>query len=82
MDKLRRVVAMLSVILIVILVIGAFICACMGSRYFWGMLFLSFVVPVVLWAFMWFTRLVSEDSEGSALKETEIAKSHREDKED
>ena len=62
MKKVRRIVALLTVIVIVALVIGTLICAISGSRYFFGMLFLSFAVPVVLWVFMWFTRLVNDES--------------------
>ena len=62
MKKVRRIVALLTVIVIVALVIGTLICAISGSRYFFGMLFLSFAVPVVLWGFMWFTRLVNDES--------------------
>lgn len=62
MKKVRRIVALLTVIVIVALVIGTLICAISGSRYFFGMLFLSFAVPVVLWVFMWFTRLVNGES--------------------
>ena len=62
MKKVRRIVAFLTVILIVALVIGTFICAITGSKYFLGMLCLSFIVPVVLWVFMWFTRLVNGES--------------------
>ena len=62
MKKVRRIVALLTVIVIVALVIGTLICAISGSRYFFGMLFLSFAVPVVLWVFMWFTRLVNGEA--------------------
>ncbi|MBR1866600.1 MAG: hypothetical protein IJ801_08845 [Lachnospiraceae bacterium] len=63
MNKLRRVVAMLTVFLIVGLIIGTLICAFTGSKYFMGMLFLTLAVPVVLWVFMWFTNLVSGQSQ-------------------
>lgn len=62
MTKIRRIVALLTVLLIIILVIGTLICAFLGSPYFYGMMFLTFVVPVVLWIFMWFTHLIHGDS--------------------
>ena len=62
MKKLRQIVAWLSILLIAGLIIGTVICGITGSRYFFGMLFLALCVPVVLWVFMWFTRLIHGDS--------------------
>lgn len=59
MEKIRRITALLTVVVIIGLIIGTIICAVTGSKYFFGMLLLMFVVPIVLWVFMWFTRLVS-----------------------
>ena len=59
MEKIRRITAWLTIAVIIGLIIGTIICAVTGSRYFFGMLFLMIVVPVVLWVFMWFSRLVS-----------------------
>lgn len=58
-NRLRRIVALLTVVFIVVLLIATVICAVTGSRYFFGMLFLTIVVPIVLWVFMWFTHLVN-----------------------
>lgn len=63
MQKVRRIIALFTVIVIAALVIGTLICAVTGSEYFLGMLFFTFVIPVVLWVFMWFTRLVNGESE-------------------
>ncbi|MDO5156107.1 MAG: hypothetical protein Q4D51_09075 [Eubacteriales bacterium] len=63
MEKLRRIIAMLTVVVIVGLVIATLICGITGSEYFFAMLFLTFVVPVILWVFMWFTRLVNKKDE-------------------
>ena len=63
MTKLRRIVAGLSVVLIVGLVIATLVCAVTGSRYFFAMLFLALIIPVVLWVFMWFTRLMQNKSD-------------------
>ena len=62
MTKIRRIAALLTVLLIAVLVIGTLICGILGSPYFYGMLFLTIVVPVVLWVFMWFTHLIHGDS--------------------
>lgn len=59
MLKLRKVIAILTVFVVIGFIIGTLICAITGSSYFFGMLFLSFVVPVVLWVFMWFTNLIN-----------------------
>ena len=66
MEKIRRITAFATVIVIIGLIIGTIICAVTGSRYFFGMLFLMIVVPVVLWVFMWFTRLVSGVAENES----------------
>ena len=63
MEKIRRVVAMLTVIVIVAFIIATVVLGIMGSRYFFGMLFLAFVIPVVLWVFMWFTKLLHGESD-------------------
>ncbi|MGN0155134.1 MAG: hypothetical protein ACI4A3_11855 [Lachnospiraceae bacterium] len=62
MKKIRQITAWITIVVIVGLVIGTVVCAVTGSRYFFGMLFLMIVVPVVLWVFMWFTHLIHGDS--------------------
>lgn len=61
MQKIRRIVAFLSVAVIFFLIIGTLICGITGSQYFFGMFFLMLAVPIVLWVFMWFTRLVNRE---------------------
>ena len=63
MEKLRRIVAMISVVVIVALIIGMVICAITGSKYFFGMLALVFLIPITLWVFMWFAKLVNSSSD-------------------
>ena len=74
MKKVRRIVAGLTVVLIIALLIGTLVCVVTGSKYFFGMLFLTLVVPVVLWVFMWFTHLVNDDSEVISKDEMELLK--------
>lgn len=73
MKRLRQIVAMLTVILIVALLIATVICAITGSKYFFGMLFLTIAVPVVLWVFMWFTHLLNGNQETLAGKDMELS---------
>lgn len=63
MKRLRQIMAWLTILLIAGLIIGAVVCAVTGSRYFMGVLFLAMAVPIVLWVFMWFTRLIHGDSD-------------------
>lgn len=63
MNKLRRITAFLSVVVIVGCVIAAFILGAMGSKYFLGMLVLAIIIPAILWVFMWFTRFINGDSD-------------------
>ncbi len=63
MKRLRQIMAWLTIVLIVGLIIGAVVCAVTGSRYFLGLLALAMAVPIVLWVFMWFTRLIRGDSD-------------------
>lgn len=63
MEKVRKITAWITVIVIVGLIIGTLICAITGSDYFFGMLALSFIVPVILWVFMWFSKLVNGNQE-------------------
>ena len=71
MKRVRQIVACGTVAVILCLIIGTLICAVTGSKYFFGMLFLMIVVPVVLWVFMWFTRLVNGDSDVISRKDME-----------
>lgn len=63
MEKVRRVTAFITVLVIIGLIIGTLICAITGSRYFFGMLALTFFVPIILWVFMWFTKLTNDKSQ-------------------
>lgn len=63
MNKVRRITAWITIIVIVGLIIGTIVCAITGSDYFFGFFALSIFVPVVLWIFMWFTKLVNDKSE-------------------
>ena len=70
MNKVRRVTALLTVVLIVVLVIATLVCALTGSQHFFGMLALTFLIPIVLWVFMWFAGLAADKS-GKSLENDE-----------
>lgn len=72
MKKIRQIVAGVTVAVIIVLLVGTLICAVTGSKYFFGMLFLTIVVPVVLWVFMWFTHLIYGNSEVIPKKDMEL----------
>lgn len=65
MEKVRRITAWITVIIIVGLIIGTLICAVIGSDFFFGMLALTFLVPIILWVFMWFSKLVNGNQEST-----------------
>lgn len=63
MDTVRRISAWITIIVIVGLLVATVVCAVTGSKYFFGFLALTILVPVLLWIFMWFTRLIHGKSE-------------------
>lgn len=63
MEKIRRIIALLTVLVIIALVIVTLVCAITGSPYFFAMLFLTFTVPLILWVFMWFIRLLNKEDD-------------------
>lgn len=72
MHKIRRIVALLSVVFIIGMIIATIICAITGSKYFFTVFFMMLATPVVLWVFMWFTRLVNGDLDVIPKGKTEI----------
>ena len=71
MEKIRRIVAMISVAMIILLIIAAFICGITGSKYFWGMFFLAIIIPFLLWVFMWFCNLADKSDGKESCQEEE-----------
>lgn len=74
MKRLRQIVAWISVFVLIGLIMGTVVCAVTGSPYFFGMLFLMLVIPVILWVFMWFTRLMNGDSDVISKEEMQALK--------
>lgn len=81
MKKVRQIVAWITIAIIIVLLVCTIVCAVTGSEYFFGMLFLTFVVPVVLWVFMWITRLVNGESEVISKEEMDALKQAKNEKE-
>lgn len=79
MNKLRRIVAWLTVFLIAGLLVAMLVSGIMGSPYFYVFLFLTLVVPMILWVFMWFTRLVNGESEVISKEDMELLNQARSD---
>lgn len=57
--KFSRVFAWIGVILLVIIVIATAITGIMGSKYFWGCLFMCMVVPFLMYVFMWMGKVLN-----------------------
>lgn len=81
MKKVRQIVAWITIAVIIVLLVCTIVCAVTGSEYFFGMLFLTFVVPVVLWVFMWITRLVNGESDVISKEEMDALKQAKNEKE-
>ncbi|MGN0437672.1 MAG: hypothetical protein ACI4F4_04050 [Lachnospiraceae bacterium] len=58
-NKARKIVALLTVLIIVFCIITMVVMAITGSKYFLGFLFLSIVLPVILWIPFWFVNLTA-----------------------
>ncbi len=66
LKKIRRIFAGLTVIFILLLIVVMLVCAITGSKYFWAALFFMFMVPCVLWIFMWFSGILIKKTEDEA----------------
>lgn len=60
---IKRILALLLVIALLAIVIITFICGITGSKYFMGMLFLSIVFPILLYAMALVARLLKRKGE-------------------
>lgn len=48
----KRIIAIATVLLILGLVIASFVLGIMGSPYFWGVFFATFMFPIIVWAML------------------------------
>ena len=48
-----RILAMITLVIIVFLIIAAFVCAIVGSRLYLGFLFAAVILPCLIYAFVW-----------------------------
>lgn len=60
MKRLRRVLAMLTVIVIIGMVIAAFIMGIMGNPYTISMIGVTFGISILLYVLLWFMKLLEE----------------------
>ncbi len=65
-EKLRkkpilRVMAVISVVLIIAMIVAVIVTGIMGSKYFMGCIYLMMVMPVLIYAFLWIGRLLSDN---------------------
>lgn len=58
MGKIKRFLALLGVVLMVVLVVAAFILGITGSRYFMPMLYMAVFVPALVWVMLFVYRLI------------------------
>lgn len=65
----QRILAMITVIIMIILLIAAFICGIMGSKLYLGFLFAAIVFPVLIYVIIWLAGVLKQtddkDSESS-----------------
>lgn len=63
MDKLKRIGAIVLVILLLGLYVATFIMGISGSEYIAGMIFLDVVIPVICWGIWLIARVLSRKGE-------------------
>ncbi|MGN0395441.1 MAG: hypothetical protein ACI4EF_08765 [Coprococcus sp.] len=63
MNKFKRIMAIVMVIVLIGIFVTTFILGIMGSKYFTGMLFLCVIVPVLCYAISLTTKLLRKKGE-------------------
>ena len=67
MKKTKRILAMIGVVILAGMYIATLICALSASENFMSMLmasmYASFIIPVIIWAFTYFTGLFHKDED-------------------
>ena len=56
----KRIMALITVIVIALLIIGMLICAIIGSQFFLPLLYLTFIVPILLYIINWLYKVLSK----------------------
>lgn len=69
-NKIRRIMALITVILLIACIITMVILGIVGSKYFFGFLFLSIALPVILWIPLWFMNLISHKDEKDIIEQS------------
>ena len=57
-NKIRRIIALLTVVVIVACIVAMVVMACIGSKLFLIFLFLAIALPVILWIPLWFMNIL------------------------
>lgn len=57
-NKIRRIIALLTVVVIVTCIVAMVVMACIGSKLFLIFLFLAIALPVILWIPLWFMNIL------------------------
>lgn len=71
MKKLRQIAAWIGIIVVVGLVIATFVLGVTGSSLTISMLILTMGVSIILWALLWFTRILENRSGEDRQEDTE-----------
>lgn len=71
--KFARPLALIGVILIICLLIATFITGITGSKYFYPCLFLSMIVPFLMYVMLWIAKLLFNSSMDRQLRESEAS---------
>ncbi len=56
MQRFRKILSLLTVILLIVLFVVTCILGIMGNENFFGMLALTFFIPIILWVFLFLFR--------------------------
>ena len=71
MKKLRQIAAWIGIIVVVGLVIATFVLGVTGSNLTISMLILTMGVSIILWALLWFIRILENRSGKDGQEDTE-----------
>ena len=58
--KGSRILAMITLIVIVALIIATFVCAIIGSKLYLGFLFAAVIVPCIIYAIVWLREVLNK----------------------
>ncbi len=56
--KLSRVLAWIGLVIIAVIIVATAVTGIMGSKYFYGCLFMCIVVPLLMYVFLWIGKVL------------------------